>query len=569
MLLFYAQGLAQNFNGREIFRGVNLEIQTGEKVALVGPNGIGKTSLINIIAGIHHPAAGTIRFFSKTSIAFLTQVPTLEPGQPVRAVLNEPGLSPTAVDEALKRFGFSESQTKPVRLLSGGEKTRLQLARIWLKQPGLLLLDEPTNHLDIEHLNWLEQFVTGYPGTVMMVSHDRYFLDHTVTRILELQPTGLVSYPGNYSEYARHKAAQLDRDMQTFYDQKKQAEKLENAIQAQYQWAAKAHRDAPARAKEMGIRKGGKEFLRAKAKKIDRRAKNTIHRLESLQERRIAKPEESPRIRLSFLAPNQRRQSILRTEGIRKSFGDLCLFQSVNLDLRPAQKVALIGPNGSGKSTLLKIFLGQETIDKGTLWQSPSLKVGYLEQELATLQNERTVITELDRITNNRERAFNLLAGLLLAGEIVHRPCSTLSMGERVKVALVKLLLTPYDLLLLDEPTNFLDLASREKMEEALSAYNGALIIVSHDRYLLDQVCDTVWSITAGTIQAYPGRYTEFTAGEYVKSPEIDSVEEKLRLEYRMALITSELAGLDRHQNPLEYQNLEMEYLTIARKLKS
>lgn len=569
MLLFYGQGLAQSFNGRNIFRGVNLEVQIGEKVALVGPNGIGKTSLLNIIAGIHHPAAGTLRFFVKTTMALLSQVPDLDPRLTVREILNEPEFTAQAVREVLKRFDFSGSDTKTVALLSGGEKTRLQLAQIWLKRPELLLLDEPTNHLDIEHLNWLEHFLTGYPGTVMMVSHDRYFLDHTVTRILELHPEGVISYSGNYSDYVRHKAAQFAVDMQTFYDQKKQAEKLEKVIEAQYQWSAKAHRDAPEKARLMGCRKGGKEFLRAKAKKMDRRAKNTIHRLESLQEQRIAKPVEPSKIRLSFQAPERRRQALFLAEMIGKSFGNRNLFQSANLELKPAEKVALIGPNGSGKTTLLKMLLGLEPLDQGVLWRSPSLKIGYLEQELATMQNERTVMAEMDSITNNRKLAYNLLAGLLLTEESVHRPCSTLSQGERVKVALAKLLLSPYNLLLLDEPTNYLDLGSREKMEEALLAFSGALVIVSHDRYLLDKVCGKVWSISTRTIQVYPGRYSEFTANAPMKEDEPENSAERLRLEYRMALITSELAGIDRHQNQLEYQDLETEYLAIARKLRS
>lgn len=465
MLLFYGLGLAQTFNGRNIFRGVDLEVQTGEKVALVGPNGTGKTSLLNIIAGIHQPTAGTLKFFVKTSMALLSQVSDLNPGFTVRELLSGTEFNAQAASEAIKRFGFSGNEAKSVALLSGGEKTRLQLARIWLKRPELLLLDEPTNHLDIEHLDWLKDFVTGYQGTVMVVSHDRYFLDHTVTRILELKSEGMKSYPGNYSAYARQKATQFALDLQTFYDQKKQAEKLEKAIEEQYQWSAKAHRDAPEKAKQMGIRKGGKEFLRAKAKKMDRRAKNTIHRLESLQTKRIVKPEEPSKIRLSFQAPGRRRQAILFGEGIKKSFGSCCLFQSANLELKPTDKVALIGPNGSGKTTLLKILLDLEPFDQGTFWRSSSLKTGYLEQELATLQNERTVMAEMDTITNNRELAFSLLAGLLLAGEIVHQPCSTLSQGERVKVALAKLLLSPYHLLLLDEPTNYLDLASREVVQ--------------------------------------------------------------------------------------------------------
>ncbi|HYH04459.1 MAG TPA: ABC-F type ribosomal protection protein, partial [Bacillota bacterium] len=481
MLLFYANELGQSFNGREIFKGVNLEVHQGEKVALVGANGVGKTSLLRIIAGSQSPVAGKVNFFKPVKTAVLTEELT-ESGETSVAQYLATALDryqmQNALGEVTKRFGFTHSDHRPIKTLSGGEKTRLQLAKLWIAGPDLLLLDEPTNHLDSNHLDWLERFIRQFSGTVIVVSHDRYFLDRSVTRVLELQPEGLTSYPGNYSDYARAKQQQYEQDLKNYYDQERQARKLQKAIDEQEQWAERGYRESRKKARSEGPAMGGKEYFRKKAEKLDRRVKNNLKRLERMREEQIAKPRQAATVALDFQVSRSGKNCLLTGQELTKTFTTQLLFDKVNLALNAGEKVGLIGPNGVGKTTLIKILLGQEKSDSGTLWVSPALKAGYLDQELLTLDGAKTILEEVTGTTHDPKMVRNLLAGLLFKGDTVLKRCSVLSMGERVRVGLAKLLVGDYNLLILDEPTNYLDLPSRERLEETLRQYSGALILV-------------------------------------------------------------------------------------------
>ncbi|MDD2621349.1 MAG: ATP-binding cassette domain-containing protein, partial [Syntrophomonadaceae bacterium] len=454
MLLLSLENVAQSFAGRDIFTGVNFEVQAGEKLAIVGPNGVGKSSLLRIIAGIDQTAAGAMKNHAGTSCGLLTQYFDDAKASTVLEGLEQAGMTSASyrsVGEALKKFAFIGREDQLITDLSGGEKTRLQLARIWLSGAELLLLDEPSNHLDTENLEWLEGFIGEYPETVIVVSHDRYFLDRTVNRVLELKTDGITSYAGDYSYYYQAKLEQLTRDEKTFGDQQKQSRKLKNAIQEQKVWAGQAHDRAAGKAADIGI-KSAKVFYRAKAKKIDRRVKNNIKRLERLEEERIARPHKERTIDLSFTMGRRGRKEVLGAEGIAKAFNTRSLFAGSKFSLKYGEKAALVGLNGSGKTTLLRIIAGLEALDNGEIWSSPSLRLGYLEQEMQSLSRKRSILDELLSICPDQGRVRNLLADLLITGDAVFKPCGVLSMGERVRVALAKLLLGTYDLLLLDEP---------------------------------------------------------------------------------------------------------------------
>ncbi|MEN6325714.1 MAG: ribosomal protection-like ABC-F family protein [Syntrophomonas sp.] len=572
MLLFSAENLAQNFAGRDIFTGVNFEVQAGEKLAIVGANGVGKSSLLRIIAGIDQAVEGSIKYYNRTSCGLLTQfyndeqvstvLEALEEALPAGALLRAPG-------EAIKKFAFIGQEAQPVAKLSGGEKTRLQLARIWLSGAELLLLDEPGNHLDAENLEWLESFINEYPDTVVLVSHDRYFLDRTVNRVLELRSDGVTSYAGNYSFYYHAKLEQRVRDEKTYWDQQKQAEKLNNAIQEQQEWAGKAHDQAARKARDMGI-KGAKVFFRNKAKKNDRRVKNNIKRLERLEEERIARPEKVRTIDLAFTGERRAHKEILRAEDIAKAFGSRSLFADGKFSLKYGEKAALVGANGSGKTTLLRMIAGLESPDAGEIWRSPSLRLGYLEQEIDSLNRSHSVLHELAGVCPDQGRVRNLLADLLITGDAVFKPCEVLSMGEKVRVALTKLLLGTYDLLLLDEPTNYLDLPSREKLEDALTAFGGSLIVVSHDRYLLARVAQKVWAIENNQVTSYPGNYPDYIEHRSIRHTQKQAGEsDRLELEFKKARLISELSIIDRTKDEGRYMRLEQEFLEVIRQLRN
>ena len=571
MFLFSAQNLAQTKGDQDIFKDINLEVHSGEKVALVGPNGIGKTTLLRILAGIDQPVGGRLCFFRPVQTGYLAQDDPYHPEATIQTVLAATASEKPNINwrEALSRFNFTGLETQKFSVLSGGEKTRLKLACLWLQGCDLLLLDEPSNHLDMDQLNWLEEYLRNYPGTVLVVSHDRYFLDRVATRVIELSKTSATSYPGNYSAYNNAKEAKFEQDLKTYYDQEKQARKIEHAIQELTSWEEKAHRESRKKANADGPSMGVKEYYRVKAKKLAKSVKNTVKRLERLEEERISKPKKGPGINLSF--QNQRRggSRLLTVKDVTKSYGSRIILDQLHFYLRPGEKVALTGNNGTGKTTLLRLILNQEPIDQGEIWISPAAKIGYLDQEIQSIDNQRTILEEVTRTGCQPALARQMLAGLLIRGDAVFKPCSVLSMGERVRVALIKLLVGEYDLLLLDEPTNFLDLESREKFEEALLGFEGAVIVVSHDRYLLDRVCGTTWHLKDGKLTVYPGNFSQYRAAQSVKKEETKLGEEdKARLELRLAQLDGELCKLDRARDEAEYLALEAEYYRIAKTIR-
>jgi macrolide transport system ATP-binding/permease protein len=516
MQLLQVEGLAKSFGVHDVFSGVSFFVNAGEKAALVAPNGAGKTTLLRIIRGEIQADAGKVTFFRPdVRIGYLPQTLEAEDEQDVGGVLSSPPtgsgptLPPGKVQEALKRFGLDRSggPGRPVSMLSGGERTRLALARLWLQDADFLLLDEPTNHLDLAGLGWLAGWVRDFRGAAIIVSHDRYFLDQVAGKVISLQDGTARSYPGNYSAYRAAREAEIEFLMARYREQERLARKLREAVARQAGWFEQAHRAA---GKQNEIRSSW-VFYRSKAKKAARRGQALQRRLDRLEAERVEKPASAPRLKLSMHAEGRAGRFLVVAEGLAKAYGAQ-LFSGAGFTIGRGEKVGLVGANGSGKTTLLRIIARETTADSGAVRCSPAARVGYLDQHASGLHDGRTVLDEVCELTGTPGSARNVLGSFLFREEMALARAGTLSLGERSRLALLKLLLSPNNILLLDEPTNHLDLPSREQVEAALAGYEGAVLLVSHDRYLLRRLCTKILSLESGRLLTYHGGYEDYAA---------------------------------------------------------
>jgi ATP-binding cassette subfamily F protein 3 len=524
MSIVTADQLAKSYGAQDVFWDVSLRIARGDKIALVGPNGTGKTTLLHIIAGLDTPTAGRVYRARNLRINYLPQEAEL-PSQrtlheevltvfaPLRAQqdelrrLEQQMADLTQHEEALERYGEAlhafelaggyryeseikmvlaglgfpeEEQHQPLSILSGGQKTRALLAKLLLSQPDLLLLDEPTNHLDLAATQWLEEYLTNWKGSLVVVAHDRYFLDKVAKRVWELAFGRLEDYPGNYSHYSTLRAERMKQRLAEYEAQQKHIEKTEDFI----------HRYmAGQRTKE----------AQGRQKRLDR-----LPRLE--------RPREAKKISLSIETNLRGADLVLVTEDLAVGYqpGD-SLFTCPDLHLRRGERVALLGPNGSGKTTFLKTVIGQVSPLTGLARIGQNVKFGYLAQAHEDLDKERTVLDEiLESHDLPLEKARGFLGRFLFSGDDVFKLMGDLSGGERSRVALAKLTLEGANFLLLDEPTTHLDIASQEIMEEVLADFNGTILFVSHDRYLINALATQVWPIEDGELRVYDGNYSDY-----------------------------------------------------------
>jgi len=533
--------LHKAYGDNVILSGATFTLNHGDRAGLVGPNGCGKTTLLRIIVGQERSDQGSVSWQPPDlRIGYLEQALTYperttvgaamrgELAQAERAVreLAErmAGASGAELErlmaayaEALERFeaggGYrSEAQVDavfaglglagldqetPVEILSGGQKTRLGLARLLLDRPQLLLLDEPTNHLDIGALEWLEGFLAEYDGAILIVSHDRTFLDHTVRTILELDPVTheVTEYPGDYTAYVAAKEREYEQLMASYREQQERIEQYYRAITGLEGYAR-------------GIEQGTIDFGPRKiAKGIARKATVQKRRLERLleSEDRIEKPKRTWQMKLDFADTPAGSQDALALEGLIMGFGDEVLFEDVNLTLHDGERVVLTGPNGSGKTTLLRIIMGQLEPLAGRVRRGPSAVVGYYSQEQETLDWSADAFTEIRRVAADMSdtdvRGF--LHYFLFSGDDVFVPVRALSYGERARLTLAKLVAQGCNLLILDEPINHLDIPSREQFERGLSHYGGTVLAVVHDRYFIERFATRLWGIHDQVIRSY------------------------------------------------------------------
>jgi ATP-binding cassette, subfamily F, member 3 len=522
--------LEKYYGATKVLEDITFEVQTSEKVGIVGSNGCGKTTLFKILMGIEEYEKGMLTVRRGATLGYLEQMPEYPDNYRVADVLNEAfenldrlgkeliklekqlsNITEADMERVLNRYselqasyeglgGYEKEEKlskvctglkiddafkeKPFSQLSGGEKTTIILGKILLQNPDILLLDEPSNHLDLEAMEWLEGYLKEYKGVVLIISHDRYFLDNVVTKIVEIENMVSKSYEGNYTAFVKEKERQLQLQMDAFLDQQKKIKAMEKAIAQLRDWGARGDNE-----------------------KFFKRAASMQKLLDKIQ--RIDKPiMERETMSINGSTGGRSGNNVVIIKDLYKSYGEKVLLKDAELLVRNREAVALIGANGCGKSTLIKILLGVETADEGTAALGSSIKLGYLPQNI-TFEDESMTVLECFRedivITEGKAREY--LAKYMFFGESVFKRVGALSGGERSRLKLAMLMFKEVNLLILDEPTNHLDIDSREELEEFLKEFKGTLFFVSHDRYFMNNIAERVVELRQGTLISYEGNY--------------------------------------------------------------
>ena len=585
MIVLSCNNLNKSFGIDSILENVNFTVNEYDKIGIIGVNGTGKTTLFKIISGIYGYDSGDIYTSKDCEIGYLEQNTNFHSENTIleevlevfkdviemekylrdlehkiseessntnsttlEKLMNEYSNKLEAFSDmngygykseakgVLKGLGFSdEDMDKPISILSGGEKTRVLLGKLLLKKPTLLLLDEPTNHLDSEAIEWLEVFLKQYKWTVILISHDRYFLDQVVNRIFEIHNKKLKTYNGNYSDFIKASAIEKELELKKFEDQQKDIKKQEESIERLKAFGREKHLKR-ARSKEKALAK------------VDVLDKPEAYR-------KKAKIEFNP----SVTSGND----VLQLRDISMGYGERILFKDLNLDIYRGEKVALIGANGIGKSTLFKIIMNEITPLSGDIKFGTNVNVSYFHQEQKTLNLDNTIIDEIweDNKQLTQTSLRTMLGAFLFEGEEVFKKISTLSGGERARVAILKLILSNANLLLLDEPTNHLDIDSKEVLEEALSSYTGTIFTISHDRYFLNTVVDKVLVLDENGITEYLGNYDYYIEKkkQVQEMNTVEVVEEKTKTQLKEEKRKEREQREAEKKNRVKRQNIEKE----------
>ncbi|SCG81977.1 putative ABC transporter ATP-binding protein ydiF [Proteiniborus sp. DW1] len=534
MIVLSCSNISKSYVVDTILDKITFSLNDNEKIGLVGLNGAGKSTLFNILCGKTSMDSGEIYVSKDCKIGYLEQhtqiesdksifdevmevfIPLIKMENRLRELENSisiegqkqgSNLLDSLMDEyahlmeefqnkngygfkseikgTLKGLGFSEEQFyMPISHLSGGQKARVMLAKLLLSKPDILLLDEPTNHLDIQAIDWLERYIKEYKGAAIIISHDRYFLDNTVSKIFYLENTQLKIYSGNYTTFMKKRKDELELLEKKYEEQQKEISRQEEIIRRFMSY-------------------GGQRYIRqaqSRQKMLDK-----MKRIETpLGENKKSKIKFEPKIKSG--------NDVISVENLSKYFGDHKLFSNVNFKIYRGEKVGLIGPNGVGKTTLFKMVMGKVPISDGKIELGHHVNIGYFDQEQSNLNDEKTLVDEIwdENPSLDHYQIRSLLAQFLFFGDDIFKEISELSGGEKSRVALIKLMMSKANLLLMDEPTNHLDIDSKEVLEDALQNYDGTLLVISHDRYFLNKVANKILDLSSAGISEYLGNYSYY-----------------------------------------------------------
>ncbi|PEF61056.1 ribosomal protection-like ABC-F family protein [Bacillus cereus] len=531
MTICSVNNVTKSFGGNIIFENISLEIKNGERVGLVGRNGSGKTTIFGLLTGMESLDAGAIHMKKGTRIGHVAQIPKFDEDMTVYDVLSsafkiekeleremhalEKHMAEEQESSALQRLmerygviqekfaflGGYEIEANIMKVanglqvtelfprsfleLSGGEQTKVSLAYMLLQKPDLLLLDEPTNHLDLFAVEWLEQFLKEYNGTVMVISHDRYFLDEVVTKIFDLEDGEIHVYHTNYSQFVEEKEERLLQEFQAYQEQQKKIKKMKEAIKRLREWANQANPP--------------NEGLHKRARSMER----ALERMEKLKKPIL----ERKQMGLQFEGQERSGKDVVVMKEVSKGFADHPLFNEVNLHVRFQERAAIVGRNGTGKTTLLKLLLEEIEPDAGEIRIGSSVKIGYLSQHAYGNMKSNVLEAFREYVAVTEGEARHILAKFLFYGPAVFKKVTQLSGGEKMRLRLAQLMYQDINFLILDEPTNHLDIESREVLEEALEQYNGTILAVSHDRYFLNKLFEKTYWIDERKLFEFAGNY--------------------------------------------------------------
>lgn len=531
MTICSVNNVTKSFGGNIIFENISLEIKNGERVGLVGRNGSGKTTIFQLLTGMENSDAGAIHMKKGTRIGHVAQIPKFDEDMTVYDVLSsafkaekeleqemhvlEKNMAEeqktSALQKLMERYGVIQEKftflggyeieanitkvanglqvtelfPRSFMELSGGEQTKISLAYMLLQKPDLLLLDEPTNHLDLFAVEWLEQFLKEYTGTVMVISHDRYFLDEVVTKIFDLEDGEIHVYHTNYSQFVEEKEERLLQEFQAYQEQQKKIKKMKEAIKRLREWANQANPP--------------NEGLHKRARNMER----ALERIEKLKRPIL----ERKQMGLQFEGQERSGKDVVVMKEVSKGFADRSLFEHANLHVRFQERAAIVGRNGTGKTTLIKLLLEEIEPDAGEIRIGSSVKIGYLSQHAYGNMKSNVLEAFRECVAVTEGEARHILAKFLFYGPAVFKKVTQLSGGEKMRLRLAQLMYQDINFLILDEPTNHLDIESREVLEEALEQYNGTILAVSHDRYFLNKLFEKTYWIDEHKLFEFTGNY--------------------------------------------------------------
>ena len=575
MVDIYVKDLVKSFEvGKNLLDGLTFEVQQGERVGLLGKNGAGKTTVFRILTGEIGYDEGTVEIAQGKKVGLISQIPRYPQGYTVEDVLRcafrelrniqkkmeqlEQQMAREATDAVLKEYdrlgaryqsggGYemdvnvdkicnglgipSAMREQDFSMLSGGEKTRVNLARLLLEETDILLLDEPTNHLDMKSVEWLEEYLKKFKGTVLTISHDRYFLDQVVDRIVELRGGKAEYYSGNYSFYVEEKEARYELQLKQYEQEQAKIAQLSYTMERMKGW---------------GINN----------RTLYRRAMSIQSRIERIE--KTERPTKEKTMYASFGQKGFHGDEVMVLRDLSMGFEGRTLFSDVNLLVQGGDRIALLGDNGTGKSTFLKLLMKEEKPTGGKIKFGPSVKMAYLPQIIHFDHPERSILDTMIYEKNySTQTARNRLGAFLFSGEDVFKPVSALSGGEQSRLRLCMLMDEEINLLILDEPTNHLDIASREWIENAVAGFQGTLLFVSHDRYFIDQFANRVWELEDGRISDFKGNYRQFKAMKERQAAQ-QPAQNKAPKEKKERTVTAE-AAQKKNQKQLEKQIAKME----------